>query len=69
MKALQLEPWIWVITPLGEGRAIIWADPGMDHNSYFLVILSDTGQFKHFDTNDVRCCENPTYSIKRPAFP
>lgn len=59
---------IWVQTPLGEGRAILLIDYGIDHNPIFLVQLNN-GQFKCIDTNDCRGCENLTLGINRPSQP
>lgn len=65
---IQLEPPVWVQTPLGDGRAIMMIDYGHDYNPIFLVQL-DNGKFKSIDTNDCRGMENLTFSLPRPAKP
>jgi hypothetical protein len=59
---------LWVQTPLGEGRAILMIDYGIDHNPVFLVHLNN-GKFKCFDSNETMGCENLTYGITRPKYP
>lgn len=59
---------IWVQTPLGNGRAILMIDYGIDHNPIFLVQLDD-GKFKSIDSNDCRAFENKTFGIERPPAP
>jgi hypothetical protein len=59
---------IWVQTPLGEGRAILFIDYGIDHNPVFLVQLN-CGRIKCFDSNETMGCENMTYGITRPQYP
>jgi len=59
---------IWVQTPIGNGRAILMIDYGIDHNPIFLVQLDD-GLFKCIDANDCRAMENLTFGIRRPNPP
>jgi len=60
---IQLQPEIWVNTPLGEGLAIMVIDYGINHNTCWVVALKKTGQVKHFDSNDVNLIENFTYNF------
>lgn len=60
---IQLNPEIWVETPLGIGLAIIVIDYGMNNNTCWVVALQKDGQIKHFDSNDIKLCKNYTYSI------
>lgn len=69
---IQLNPPLWVQTPLGDGRAVVLIDYGPDYNPVFLVTLHDgkhDGRFKSIDTNDCRGMENLTFGITRPAAP
>lgn len=58
---LQLNPEIWVTTPLGKGIAIMVIDYGLGHNTCWIVALEKDGQVKHFDSNDVKLIKNHTY--------
>lgn len=69
MTILQLNPPIWVQTPLGEGWALMIIDYGVDWNTCWVVGLHKGGKVKHFDANDIRICENHTYDIERPETP
>lgn len=60
---LQLNPTIYVSTPLGSGQAIFLIDYGMHQNTCWVVALSDNGVIKHFDSNDVIFEQNYTYHI------
>ena len=59
---LQLNPQIFVHTPLGEGMAFIVIDYGLFVNSCWVIRLSN-GEVKHFDSNDIRIYGNPTYDL------
>jgi len=60
---IQLNPEIWVNTPLGEGLAIMVIDYGINHNTCWVVSLKKDGQVKHFDSNDIRLIKNFTYNF------
>lgn len=59
---LQLNPPLWVRTPLGEGLAHLAIDYGIGHNIIFLVEL-EAGIWKHFDTNQLEVSVNFTISL------
>lgn len=56
----ELRSPIFVHTPHGYGKAILIFDYGLDHNSIWGVRLHDTGQFKHYNSEDIRIYGNPT---------
>lgn len=60
---LQLDPTIYVDTPLGRGHAIFLIDYGMHQNSCWVVTMESNGIVKHFDSNDIIICTNFTYHI------
>lgn len=64
---LQLAPPIPVLTPLGEGWALLVIDYGPQWNTCWAVQLHQTGQLKHFDSNDIRFPHNHTYDTPRTA--
>lgn len=65
---LQLEPPIWVMTPLGEGLWVLCYEPGLDHNKICTVMLQD-GNILDFDLKDLRGTENPTFGRPWPKQP
>jgi hypothetical protein len=71
-QILQLDPIIYVTTPLGEGRAIFIIDYGINLNTWWVVALDgvkdeDIGAIKHFDSEDIRLHGNPAHGIKHPV--
>ena len=59
---LQLNPPIWVSTPLGNGVALLIIDYGVHTNSCWVCAMEQNDwQVKHFDSNDVKISKNYTY--------
>lgn len=66
---IQLNPEVWMMTPLGEGMAFLCTDYGLDSNKIFTILLQN-GDILDFDMKDCRRCENPTFGIiKQPEKP
>lgn len=63
---LQLNPHIWVTTPLGEGHALFLIDYGPSVNSVWVVQLFDSGNVIHVDSAEIRCMGNEMYDISHP---
>lgn len=63
---LQLNPPIWVQTPLGEGDCLFLLDYGPNLNSVWLVHLHEDGRALHFDSSDIRVMGNLMYGIPHP---
>lgn len=61
---IQLNPQINVLTPLGEGWAFLIIDYGPWLNTNWVVRLNETGQVKHFDSNDIKIEGNLTLGEK-----
>lgn len=57
---LELSDGWSVHTPLGPGTALIITTPSYLSNSTVYVKL-ETGELKHFDSNDIRIYGSPTY--------
>ena len=66
---LQLNPEMMVYTPLGHGRTIFIIECGADMNTCWVVVLTATGEIKHFDSNDIRAVENCTFGQNLSAVP
>ena len=66
---LQLNPPIWVQTPLGEGHALVLLDYGPSVNTVWLVHLFDTGNVTHVDSSEIRVMGNAMYGIPHPQQP
>ena len=66
---LQLNPPLWVTTPLGEGHALVLIDYGPSINTVWLVHLFDTGKVTHVDSSEVRVMGNAMWGIAHPEQP
>jgi hypothetical protein len=64
---LQLNPPIHVMTPMGEGDALVMIDYGPHINTVWGVWLFDDGRFNHFDSSDIRIMGNAMYGIPDPT--
>jgi hypothetical protein len=60
---IQLNPPVPVETPLGSGWALVLIDYGPNFNTVWTVALINTGQIKHFDSNDIKLDKNYTFNI------
>jgi hypothetical protein len=65
----QLNPPIWVTTPMGEGFALLVIDYGPALNSVWVVHLFQDGQVIHVDSAEVRVMGNEMYDIPHPKSP
>ena len=63
---LQIDPPLWVTTPLGEGHALFLIDYGPSINTVWVVHQFDSGNVVHVDSSEVRVMGNPMYSIPHP---
>lgn len=63
---LQLNPPIWVLTPRGEGFALLVLDYGPHLNSVWVVHLFESGEVFHVDSAEVKVCGNEMYDIPQP---
>jgi hypothetical protein len=66
---LQLNPPIWVTTPLGEGHALFLIDYGPAINTVWVVHCFDDGRVVHIDSSEVRVMGNAMYGIPHPTTP
>jgi hypothetical protein len=66
---LQLNPPLWVNTPLGEGHAIIVIDYGVSVNTIWVVHIFETGIVTHIDSSEIRMMGNEMYGIPHPEKP
>ena len=66
---LQLNPPLWVTSPLGEGHALFLIDYGPSINTVWLVHLFETGQVTHIDSSEIRVMGNAMWGIPHPATP
>lgn len=61
---LQLNPQILVQTPLGPGYTFLIIDYGQWVNTCWVVRLNNSGEVKHFDSNDIKIEGNFTVGEK-----
>lgn len=54
-----------VITPLGDGYAIYVKSNGIFENDEVLVALKEGGQWRHFNTGDIKSFQSLTYGITK----
>ena len=66
---LQLDPPIWVTTPVGEGHALLVIDYGPSLNTVWVIHQFDDGRVVHVDSSEVRVMGNPMYGIAHPETP
>jgi len=66
---IQLNPPIHVLTPLGEGDALMVIDYGCHLNTVWVVWLFAEGKVTHFDSSDIRVMGNLMYGIPHPEPP
>jgi len=60
----EIQQVLWVETELGDGIAFFLMDYGMQNNTEWVVALEDTGEIKHFDSNQIRLCKTHTISLR-----
>jgi hypothetical protein len=61
----QLNPTLYVETPMGAGIAHLVIDYGIEHSLKWLVILED-GRFFEVPNEELRGCTNYTMGRKNP---
>jgi hypothetical protein len=66
---LQLNPPLYVTTPLGEGHCLFLLDYGPSINTVWIVHLFADGRVVHVDSSEVRVFGNPMYAIPHPEQP
>lgn len=66
MIALQLNPFLEIVTPKGPALARIFIDYGSEVNGVFLASLDNGGKFLFFDVTDCRADANYTFKHAIP---
>lgn len=66
---LRLNPPLLVVTPKGDGVAVVMTDYGVDVNPQFLVILDETREFITVDQTDMRGAGNAMWNLPHPDPP
>ncbi len=66
---LQLNPPLYVVTPKGDGEAVVMIDYGANVNPIFLVVLDETREVLCFDMIDLRGQGNAMWGIEHPDPP
>lgn len=56
----QLNPMIPMLTPKGEGYALMVIDYSQEHHLLWVVALDDTGEIWAFPNTEVRLSKNPS---------
>jgi|TARA_A100001391_G_scaffold54525_1_gene33309 hypothetical protein len=69
MMMIQLNPAIPLNTPRGEGLAHVLIDYGPEHELYWTVFLSETGDVYTFSNGEVRASKNVKLGRLKPERP
>jgi hypothetical protein len=59
----EIQQVLWVNTPHGPGHALFIIDYGYHQNTVWVVALKDTGEIKHYDSNQVTVEKNFTADL------
>jgi hypothetical protein len=59
----EIEQYLWVTTPVGDGQALFLIDYGPHENTVWVVALEEDGSIKHFNANQIQLCYNNTFGI------
>ena len=63
----EVQQFLWVETPHGDGQALLVIDYGPHENTVWVVALENTGQIKHYTSEQLRMCRNDTFGIRKEA--
>lgn len=66
---LRLNPPLFVVTPKGDGCAVVMTDYGPETNPVFLVILDDSREVISVDQCDIRGGGNAMWNLQHPDAP
>lgn len=56
----ELNQVLWVETPHGDGVVLFLIDYGVHENTIYVVALQDTREIKHYNSNQIKICNNYT---------
>jgi len=59
----EIQQFLWVTTPHGDGQALFIIDYGPHENSIWVVANEKTGKIKHYNSNDIALCYNHTFKM------
>lgn len=61
----ELRQTLWVNTPHGKGIALLVIDYGPQQNTIWVVALKESGQIKHYDSNQITLEVNYTLDLNK----
>lgn len=56
----ELHQVLWVETPHGDGVVLFLIDYGVHENTIYVVALQETREIKHYNSNQIKICNNYT---------
>lgn len=59
----EIQQILWVTTPHGDGQVLFLMDYGVHENTIWVVALEETGEIKHYNSNQIKICKNNTIEI------
>lgn len=61
----EVQQFLWVETPHGDGQVLFLMDYGPHENTVFIVALETTREIKHYTTTQIKICKNHTFYDKQ----
>lgn len=59
----EINNFLWVTTPHGDGQALFIIDYGPHENTVWVVALESDGRVLHYNSNQIRLCRNDTFNM------
>jgi hypothetical protein len=59
----EVQQVLWVETPHGDGVVLFIMDYGVQHNTIWIVSLESDGCIKHYDSSQIKVCQNYTLNL------
>ena len=59
----EIQQFLWVNTPHGDGQALFLMDYGPHENTVWVVTLEKDGAIKHYNSNQITISTNNTFNI------
>jgi len=56
----EIQQFLWVETPHGDGQALFLMDYGPHENTIWVVCLENTREIKHYNSNHIKLSWNNT---------
>ena len=61
----EVQQFLWVETPMGDGQALFIMDYGPHENTVWVVAMEKDRIIKHFNSNQVKLCYNHSFDYTK----